>query len=165
MKDIPQPGQTLQRGFSGFFTHLTQSVEQLAKKGGYSHVTAVPTWTYVWHAFVERGYMPTDADQDNEVQDFFRRIGSVAFPKDIAQQDSQLLSSLPQKHPLISWMSVAPFALQLNPDYVPHLGLDEAREKRFQEIFHNLKNAVQSEEGLKTYPLSPGRNLWLSKKL
>ncbi len=158
-KEIPQPGQTSQRGFDGFFSNTLQTTEVLAKKTGHTHLTAIPTWTYVWHAFIERGYKPTDMEQYQETIDFMERIGSVILSND------KPVSTLSPKHPLASWLSVAPFVLQLNPDFVPTLGIDPVREKRFQELYTNLKNAVQSNGEVKTYPFSPGRSLWLSKKL
>lgn len=158
-KEIPQPGQTSQKGFDGFFSNTLRASEDLAKKTGHTHLTAIPTWTYVWHAFIERGYEPTDREQYLETVNFMERIGSVAL------SNEKPVSSLSPKHPLTSWLSVAPFVLQLNPDFVPSLGIDPVREKRFQELYANLKNAVQSNGAVITYPFSPGRNLWLAKKL
>lgn len=158
-KAIPQPGQTSQRGFEGFFSNTLEATEKIAKSSGYTHLTAVPTWTYVWHAFIERGFTPVDAGQARETTAFLERIASITLP------NGDTLSTLSPKHPLASWLAVAPFVLQLNTEFVPHLGIDEVREERFRYIFEQIKNAVQSDEGVKTYPLAPGKNLWLSKKL
>lgn len=158
-KDIPQPGQTSQRGFDGFFSNVLYASEKIAKKTGHTHLTAIPTWSYVWHAFVERGYEPTNKQQEKEAVDFFKRIGTIILP------DGNPVSHHSPKHPITSWLAIAPFVLQLNPNFVPCIGLDDIREKRFQTIYNQIKNAVQSDEGVKTYPFFPGRNLWLSKKL
>lgn len=158
-KEIPQPGQTSQKGFDGFFPNVLNEAERIAKKTGHTHLTAIPTWSYVWHAFVERGYESTNKQQEREAVDFFMRIGTIILP------DGSLVSDHSPKHPIASWLAVAPFVLQLNPDFIPHLGIDATREKRFQTIYNQVKNAVQSNEGIKTYPFCPGRDLWLRKKL
>lgn len=158
-KAIPQPGQTSQRGFEGFFSNTLEMTAKIAKAHGYTHLTAVPTWTYVWHSFIQNGFKPVDPNQADETNIFFQRMSSIQLVS------GDKLSALSPKHPLASWMAVAPFVLELNPEYIPKLGIDEVREKRFHVILNELKNAVQSDDGIKTYPLAPGRNLWLSKEL
>lgn len=154
-KSIPQPGQTSQRGFEGFFKNVVEEAKLAVKEAGYTHLTAVPTWTYVWHSFIENGFVPVDQAQAKETTEFLERIASIQLP------GGECLSSLSPKHPLASWLSVAPFVLALNPDHTPHLNIDDVREERFQSTYNALKNAVQSGDTIKTYPLSPGRNLWL----
>ncbi len=159
-KEIPQPGQTSQRGFEGFFANSTQIAENSARNAGYTHLSAVPTWTYVWHAFIEKGYLPIDRAQSAEVSGFMKRIASIILP-----DDETNCSALSPKNPIISWLSVAPFMLELNLEFTPHLGIDTERETKFLKLFTRLKNAVQCNNEVKTYPLSPGRNLWLAKQL
>jgi hypothetical protein len=154
-KSIPQPGQTSQRGFEGFFKNAIEETKKAVREAGYTHLTAVPTWSYVWHSFIENGFLPVDQEQDAQATEFFERIASIKLP------NGESMSSLSPKHPLASWLSVAPFMLELNPDHIPHLGIDPVREARFQSTYNALKNAVQSGDCIKTYPLAPGRNLWL----
>jgi len=158
-KEIPQPGQTCQRGFDGFFDTALHTSEELLKAKGFSHITAVPTWTYVLESFIKRGFDFVDKNHKSETLDFLRRIYSISL------QGGGKLEDLKPQNPLISWLSVAPFVLQLNPDYLPTLGIDTQRQYSFQEIFYKLRDAVYVDGEIKTYPLSPGRNLWLSKKL
>lgn len=158
-KSIPQPGQTSERGFEGFFKNAMEEAKHAVKEAGYTHLTAVPTWTYVWHSFIENGFQPVDQAQEKETTEFLERIASIQFPS------GERLSELSPKHPLASWLSVAPFVLALNPDHMPCLNIDEVREERFQSTYTALKNAVQSGDTVKTYPLAPGRNLWLQTKV
>ncbi|MFZ2025747.1 MAG: hypothetical protein WAV30_00475 [Microgenomates group bacterium] len=154
-KSIPQPGQTSQRGFEGFFKNAIEETKHAVKEAGYTHLSAVPTWTYVWHSFIENGFVPVDQAQAKETTEFFERIAAIQLP------NGDSMSSLSPKHPLASWLSVAPFVLELNPDHIPCLGIDPVREERFQSTYKALKDAVQSGDTIKTYPLAPGRNLWL----
>jgi len=158
-KEIPHPGQTSQRGFEGFFTHTLKMTEELAKKTNHTHLTAIPTWLYVWHAFRERGYEPVDAIQNQEMVEFINQLNTITLPNQTTIRD------LSPKHPLTSWLAVAPFVMQLNPQFTPQLGIDETRENRFKHIYSELNAALCVDGLVKTYPFYPGYNLWICKKL
>lgn len=158
-KEIPQPGQTAQRGFEGFFKHTIHASEEIAKECGYTHLTAVPTWSYVLHAFLENGFIPTNQEQFEEALQFVDALGKTELP------NGNTLDSYHPKDPLYSWLAVAPFVIELNPNHVPNLNIDKTRVERFNLLFQNLKKSIQSDSKVLTYPLAPGRNFWLEKKL
>lgn len=158
-KEIPQPGQTAQRGFEGFFKHTISASEKLAKECGYTHLTAVPTWTYVFHAFLENGFVPTNKKQAEEAFNFLNSLGKTEL------LNGEQLSTHHPKDPLFSWLAVAPYVIELNTNHMPNLGIDETREQRFQMLYMNLKKSLQQGDTVLTYPLAPGRNFWLEKKL
>lgn len=158
-KEIPQPGQTAQKGFEGFFKHTITSSETIVKDCGYTHLTAVPTWTYVLHAFLENGFQPADKAQADEAFRFLEALGKTKL------LNGEQLDTRHPKDPLFSWLAVAPFMMELHPDHTPTLDIDETRSDRFNTLFRNLKNTLQSNGTVLTYPLAPGRNFWLEKQL
>lgn len=141
-KSIPQPGQTSQKGFEGFFSHSLSEAEDISKSAGYTHLSAVPTWTYVWHSFIEKGYLPTDSVQGQEAETFINMIRSITL------LDDTLLTSLSPKNPIASWLAVAPYVIELSNDKVPVLGIDDEREARFHELYSRLKAAVKTQDGI-----------------
>lgn len=157
-KTIPLPGQTSEAGFSGFFNHVVASSSQLLKEHGFTHLSAIPTWYYVWKIFIIKGGFESDDNNAHRMTvDFLNRMGEINW-------DIFPVSSLDEKDPILSWLAVLPYALALNPRHAPDIGSDVASRKHFLEVYDAIRDVMVMPDGqVMTYPLFPGRNLWYSR--
>ena len=160
-KKIPYPGQTSQSGFTGFFDHVLHASKELLAPLGYSHLSGVPTWGYVWNLNLKNGFQPDNIDQHTEAIDFFEKISSIKLP------DGRRLDDVHFKSGLHSWFAVAPFMLQVAPHYEPELKIDHKYVNGdFMALFNSMqKQLINEKDEVYTYPLAPGRNLWHSLQL
>ena len=162
-KSIPYPGQVSQAGFSGFFKHVLQESKHLLSSLGYTHLSGVPTWYYVWNLNLKNGFMPENSAQHDEALDFFNKMYSLPLP------DGRRLNSdeVDYKSGLYSWVAVAPFMLQLAPDIKPKLEIDDKyNNNNFDSLYNSMKEKFIDKNGkVHTYPLAPDRNLWHSIEL
>lgn len=160
-KKIPYPGQTSQSGFTGFFDHVLHESKALLEPLGYTHLSGVPTWGYVWNLNLKNGFQPDDVVQHQEALTFFDKVRAVTLP------DGRKLEELNYKSGLHSWLAVAPFIMQLNPSYEPELHIDHKYVNGdFKALFGSMKKQLVTENNeVWTYPLAPGRNLWHSLEL
>jgi hypothetical protein len=95
---------------------------------------------------------------------FFAALDDVQIPLFIDGQDTPL-HNLPAKSPLPAWLAVAPYAIALDPDFHPQLGIDQERQGYFDTIFLSLKDQVLKGDETLTYPLAQHNNLWHSREL
>lgn len=161
-KKIPYPGQTSQSGFEGFFTHVLETSKQLLKPLGYTHLSGVPTWYYVWNLNIKNGFVPDDTNQHAEATAFFERLHRVKLPS------GKRLDELDYKSGLYSWIAVAPFMMQLAPEYIPELHIDHKFVNGdFKDLYQGMMDQFydKDQRAFYTYPLAPGRNLWHSLDL
>jgi hypothetical protein len=162
-KRIPYPGQTAQSGFTGFFDHVVDQSKKLLTPLGFTHLSRVPTWNYVWNLNMDRGFKPDDLEQHEEALAFFKKLTNVKLPED------KILGDLNYKNPLFSWIAITPFIMQLNPAYTPVFNAPVAGfvEGNLQNLFESMKAQFVNPENneVSTYPLAPGRNLWHSLDL
>lgn len=168
-KEIAYPGQVSERGFKNFSPHVLKSLPDILDQHGYSYISSVPTWAYVWKMNINgSGFSPDNLDQHDEAIVFFDRLGNVELPvtNDNGNRNHRRVRELSEKDPVISWLSVVPFALQLDPNIQPKLDIKRQHQEAFDELFSSIKdNIVMSDGSVSTYPLSPSRNLWHSKKI
>lgn len=157
-KTIPYPGQTALQGYKGFFKHAVARAEQLLYPLGFTHLTAVPTWYYVWALNLAQGFQPDDINTHLAASEFFELVKYTPVP-DVFKQ--QRLIEYGERHPLLSWFSVLPFAMMGNHGYIPELGLPSEHERNFNGTVTLAKNTY----GNRHYPLLPGKNLWHSKPI
>lgn len=161
-KKIPYPGQTSRKGFTGFFDHVLESSKDLLNPLGFTHLSGVPSWYYVWQLNMKNGFLPDDPVQHKEAGDFFDRLYDLDLP------NGKKMHQVDYKSGLYSWITVAPFMMQLNPQYEPTLNIDHAFVNGdFKALYHAMQTRfvdLKSNE-VSTYPLAPGRNLWHSLDL
>lgn len=163
---LAYPGQTSEQGFKNFSPHVLQKLPQLLEPFKYTHISSVPTWLYVWKANINgSGFHPDNIDQHNEALDFLERLKNINLPFYINNTKvSKRARELSEKDPLISWLAVAPFALQLDSKLHPSVGVKE--QDQFDQVFLSIKENLIGQDGkIITYPLAPRRNLWHSKKI
>jgi len=79
-KKIPYPGQTSQSGFTGFFSHVLNESRELLAPLGYTHLSGVPTWGYVWNLNLKNGFQPDNLEQHQEALSFFEKTRSITLP-------------------------------------------------------------------------------------
>lgn len=164
-KEIPYPGQTSQRGFSGFFDHVVSHVSKNLKEVGYTHLSGSPTWYYVWHMNMSHGFQPQDEKQHYEALRFFDQLHNVQFKTQ--EGKTMTLGETDLKKPLQSWFAVAPFMMALHPFYEPQLDIKPEYREQFLHMYKSMKEHLkgEGESTIITYPLYPGRNLWHNKPL
>lgn len=164
-KEIPYPGQTSQRGFSGFFDHVVSNVSVLLKNARYTHLSGSPTWYYVWHMNIAHGFQPQDREQHHEALRFFDHLHKIQFKT----QEGKVvrLAETDLHKPLPSWFAVAPFMMALHPTYEPKLDINVQYLEKFLYMYRSMKEQLkgENESTIITYPLYPGRNLWHNKPL
>ncbi len=163
-KKIPFPGQTSQSGFKGFFDHVVTKSKELLKPLGYTHLSGVPTWYYVWNLNMKKGFQPDNPEQHEEALQFFSKLDGVVVPS----HPPKKLEELEHKSALASWIAVAPFMMQLSPEFVPELNIDHTFVNGdFKAIYASMMEQFYNKEqrAFYTYPLAPGRNLWHSLDL
>lgn len=163
---VAYPGQVSEQGFKNFSPHVLQSLPQLLEPFKYTHISSVPTWLYVWKANINSsGFHPDNMDQHNEVLAFLKRVENVELPICVNNTKvSKRVAELSEKDPLISWLAVVPFALQLDSDLHPRV--DAEQQEQFDQVFLSIKENLIGQDGeVVVYPLAPRRNLWHSKKI
>lgn len=165
-KNIPLPGQTSETGFKGFFREIIQNCKEKLPKYGYTHMSGVPTWGYVWRLNILNGFLSDNNDLHMKAVNFFRALDSIKLPSNIAKKNNtEFLGDLDDKDPLKSWYAVMPFILKLNPDYCPNLQIEKEYQQNFNEAFSKIRESISINNEVLTYPLEPGKNLWHSLKL
>ncbi len=164
-KEIPYPGQTSQRGFSGFFDHVLSHVGSYLKNEGYTHLSGSPTWYYVWHMNMSHGFVPQDRQQHQEALGFFDRLNGVQFKTQGGE--IRALGETDKRKPLLSWFAVAPFMIALHPSYEPELDIRPEYREQFSHMYQSMREQLKGKDNstIITYPLYPGRNLWHNKPL
>ncbi|PIQ71570.1 hypothetical protein COZ40_02340 [Candidatus Roizmanbacteria bacterium CG_4_10_14_3_um_filter_39_13] len=161
-KEIPYPGQLSKVGFKGFFRHVLSNAKELLQPQGFTHLSGIPTWKYVWDMNLSHGFLPDDPEQHQEAVDFFERMRTIELP------DGKKLSDIDPRSSLHSWIAVAPFAMQLDPQYQPKLKIDHKYTNGdFDKLFKSMQETLVTEDKAEvhTYPFYPGRNLWHSLDL
>ncbi len=164
-KRIAYPGQTSEKGFDGFSPYVLDSLPKLIQNFGYTHISSVPTWLYVWGMNLASGFSPDNEAQHKEALNFLSRLKKIKVPliKEGKMQEV-ILGSLSEKDPILSWISLVPFALQLNPNFNPRLSLRNSEHEVFDDVLFSIReNLVFPDGGVATYPLYLDRNLWHSK--
>jgi len=182
-KSIPYPGQTTARGFKNFFRHAIDMSDLLLGPLGYTHLSGVPTWHYVWQLNLDQGFNPDDyythaaADlffvrlKYGKLPTFAKKILGVHFLGQVCQGKGTA-----NRNPLISWFAIVPYIMRMESDFSPKLILnnhdqsptadDREHECNLLETLANIKEALALAPGIVTsYPLEPDRNLWHSRPI
>lgn len=166
---IAYPGQVAEQGFKGFSPYVLKSLSEILGEHNYTHISSVPTWLYVWRMNINgSGFSPDNAIQHKEALDFLERLGGVKLP---VLEDSQsgkvvCVRDLFEKNPTISWLALAPFALQLDSSIQPQLNIEKKEQDLFGNVLSSIKqNLIDPNGVVATYPLAPDRNLWHSKEV
>ena len=165
-KTIPLPGQTSEKGFKGFFREITANSKEVLSRLGYTHLSGVPTWSYVWKLNMLNGFLPDNREMHEQSVEFFTELDSVEIPqfaKNTLKAD--VLGDLDDKNPLKSWYAVLPFILEVNPEFQPDFEINSDYKKNFDNTLIKVKETIIKSDKILTYPLRPGKNLWHSLKL
>ncbi len=167
-KSIPFPGQTSENGFRGFFKHTVAEVSQLIGDLGYTHLSGVPTWQYVWSLNLANGFFPDHSDHHEQALSFFTALDEMQLPHPgrKRRESDRRVGHLDQKDPLRSWLAVLPFAMNAQPDFVPHLAIAPELSQGFDTIYQTMHAHLGQPDGsVRSYPLNPANNLWHSKEV
>ncbi len=162
-KSIPYPGQTSVAGFKGFFKHVVAEVTDTLAEYGYTHLSGVPTWYYVWGMNLHNGFRPDNEHLHRAAARFFAAQEQMSLPSlGVRSLNEERLGDLDGKNPLHSWFAVLPYALELDPEFSPAIGMGEEAERNFHETYGHARAAYIRKLEIVTYPLRPGLNLWHS---
>ena len=161
-KAIPYPGQASQNGFSGFFKHTVAHSSEAIKNLGYTHLSGVPSWQYVWGLNLHNGFFPENASMHAEAEHFFAAQAEISIPG--FQEGVNYVGEIDEKSAVHSWMALLPFALMLYPKtaniHLPH-GANGTGE--FNQVLTAAAKVYTTDNGIISYPLRPDKNLWHSK--
>lgn len=176
-KIIPYPGQTSQNSFNGFFNHILEQSRKLLKSLGFTHLSGVPTWYYVWQINIAKKFQPDNQKMHQETLDFFKNLWEIEIPNSFKNSlgrsklfsvkeltDQEKINKV-KRDPLLSWFATAPYVLMLNPEFTPQLNLKTEHNESFKQTLINLKTGFTKNGKISHYPLFPGRNLWHSLEL
>lgn len=165
-KSVPLPGQTSQRSFDGFLEHAVSESAKHLSELNYTHLSAVPTWHYVWRKFQRLGFQPDHMDIHEASANFFDRLANMQLPNPDRRGEKYRPIDVMQQRALIAWLAVLPYALQLNTEFVPNLNIPKKQAEQFKQLFTAVKQELTDNDGsIATYPLAPGRNVWYSLSL
>ncbi|MBI2033419.1 MAG: hypothetical protein HYT10_03100 [Candidatus Levybacteria bacterium] len=168
-KWIAYPGQVSERGFKNFSAHVLNNLTQVLGEREYSHISSVPTWLYVWRMNLNgSGFSADDPKHHQEALAFWERLRRVEIPVfDNGHAGERIrVNQLSDKDPIISWLGVLPFALQLDPDIKPKVAMQKNHQEAFDEVMDSVKKyLILPDREVVTYPLAPDRNLWHSKPI
>ncbi len=163
----PVPGQAAVKSFSGFFDYMMENSANLLYSKGFTHFSGVPTWTYVRDIFLHKGFTPDDMRKHYIASVFIDSLKKIRIPPKFQKNlKAQTVEDVNSHSPLIPWIAVLPFALELNPDIKPVFTdpmVTQDIQDDFNEFFAAVKETVIDHYGnIKKYPLSPESNLWYS---
>lgn len=170
-KSIPLPGQTSQHGFNGFLPHVVNESSRALRPLGYTHLSGVPTWYYVWELFLRNNFLPDDELLHAQACDFFSNvIDQIKLPSVAKKRPEQTIlrhldGTCP---PLKSWFAVLPYAFLVNRDFQPSLpdGVNDGLQEALNETLRLARERIIDDQGrIQYYPLLPGKNLWHSRNL
>ena len=162
-KKIPYPGQTSERGFTGYFSHLMRSLPPTLKEIGYTHLSGVPSWYYVWGLNKYFGFETELPQMEYHANEFFQRLDEVKLPEEISCVGR--LGDTDPRNALRSWNAVAGYAIELAPNYFPELQVSNQENGIFCTALNYAREAFTVEDKIITHPLKPGVNVWQSLKL
>lgn len=162
-KKTPLPGQTSQYSFLGFLEHAIATSEELLSHLGYSHLSAIPTWHYVWTKFQRLGFQPDQQDIHKVSSEFFDKLSNMQLPHPTRRNEKIIPNDFVNKKELIAWLAVIPYAIQRNPNFIPKLDIPQDQAEQFAEVFEVIHRELVTEtNNVETYPLAPRNNTWYS---